>query len=362
MRKAAPSTALSAALALVVFATGSCASGPSAEPAHAGEALPLPELSARRLGELRAHAPELAERIVRLHRLAREYAARGEHGAAQELATLAEMTLVSAGQMSARLLEAEATAERAEAEVEAARAAEAPAAPPAAAEEPPARARRPARPRRRPTPPPEETPEPVEAVDPSAALSARLAALAGALSELEAESAQERVAVDAVETALIEADRALAEGLVERAGRFADEAERQLAALTGADAPAPRAASEASLTDDARRRLGARAIVRGSVVAVRLDDVLRFDRAWEADAASPLGPLRVLVRGYRHVPLFLVTVGEPSHAAFREERRSLAAYLVERFQIPGERLRWAPDAGAPLGAGTYLVLRAAEGG
>ncbi|MEM9071244.1 MAG: hypothetical protein AAGE52_22220 [Myxococcota bacterium] len=309
--------------------------------------LPLPRLSDARLQQVRAELPELAERVQRIHQLAEAFSARGDRAAAEELATLAEVTLLSASQLLERTPppppvpiaapEPEPSEEEAQPETE-------------SEEETPREARRPRRAR------PEPEPEPVATEDPAVGVRERLATLATRLRTLSASDTEDRVALDGVQTALIEGDRALAEGLVQRATELADEAERRLSSITGEQPPSE--AEPRTFEDEARRLLGERAIFRGGVVAVRLDSSLRFDREWRTDDAPLLSHLRSLVRGYRTVRLLLVSVGE-GRGEFRES--SLAEHLVERFQIPASRLQRVERPGLSLPRGTYLVFRPSEG-
>jgi len=321
---------------------GACASTtpPPSVPADSLSIAPLPP---DRLADVRAISPELADRVERIQALARAYARRGDDATAHELATMASTTLLAAALLAA---EADAAAARQclETQVEVA-AAPVPIPEPEAREDEPRRRRRP---RRRPEPEPE--PQPVAA--PERSTSDRLARVAARLADLSATTPETRVAIDGIETSLIEGDRALAEGLAERAAELATQAERQLAALTGDAAPAAEA-QDGGLVAEARRRFGERALVRGAAVAVRLDPGVRFDDVWTDEDDRTVQQLRGLVRGYRDASLTLAHVGADLADARRE---SLVAFLAGRFQIPAARLRWRPP-NVRLPAGLYLVLR-----
>lgn len=310
---------------------------------------PPAALSADRVTRLRERAPELAHHVLRLDALARARAESGDAEAANELASLAEVTLLAASEMIARH-----DAEVAAGLVSGAHDPEVPPEEIIAVAPEPEPAEPPRRRRRRPTEveeAPEETPPPV---DQAARVRERLAQLATRLGRLD--GADNRVAVESVQTSLIEADRALAEGLVERAEEFAMEADRALAALTG-EPTATEASESSDLVSDARRRLGARATVRGGEVAIRLDTMLGYENGqWRARDERAADHLRTLVRGYRAARISLVTVGTATAPEFASERDALVSYLVGRFQIPTSRLTWSGRRSS-LAPGTYLLLQ-----
>ncbi|HJL18911.1 MAG TPA: hypothetical protein RMH99_24825 [Sandaracinaceae bacterium LLY-WYZ-13_1] len=311
----------------------------------------------------------MAELVVRLHRLAEEHAARGDRETATELASLAQVTLLSTSELLSRLdaararAEARASNERPADDEEPDEAAEDEAAEGEAPEETPRRVRRA---RRRAPPaheeadePPADPPPPAEDAD--ARLGERLARLAGRVSEIEATD-ENRVAIEGIQTRLIEADRARAEGMTRRAADLAAEAERLLASLTGGPTP-PEPPSGDAFLRDARAQLGSRARVHGSTVAVRLDPILRWhDDAWHARTTAALDGLRALARGYRAARLTLVTVGDATAPAFGDEPDALRRYLAHRFQIREARLRWAESTRLPLSRGTYLLVVHEAGG
>ncbi|MEC7521835.1 MAG: hypothetical protein VYE22_18270 [Myxococcota bacterium] len=330
------------ALVLVALALSACAAAPRSETARPAPRL-LPEIQRQRLNRVHADAPEVAEAVVRLDRLARDHAARGDHETAQELAALAQLTLLSASELLVRLEAAEAEAAR-PAEEE-----EPPPEPEPDPEPPPRRRTRVAS--ASPTPPPEPAPTAPTEDAPESPLTARLAALAAAIASLEPEG-EHRVVVEGVQTRLIEADRALAEGTPGHAAELVREAEALLAPITGE--PPPPDAEAHAFARDARARLGERARVQGRSVAVRLDDALRFEeRSWRG-RGDTLDDLRGLVRGYRHAAVSLATVGTPG-AGFAE-RDGLTRFLASRFQIPAERLRWRERPPVSLPAGTWIVV------
>lgn len=338
---------------------------------------PLPEIHRQRLNRVHADAPEVAELVVRIHRLASEYAARGEIATAEELAALARVTLLSTSELLARLEIARLQAGSASAPVIAADIADQaePDSEPGG-EVTEREARRETRRRRRAARRadvamgPEVTPEVAEAaenggsdpLDGGDAVSGRLAHLASRLSEIEP-TEETRVVIEGVQTRLIGADRALAEGLFHRAAELATEAEHLLASLTGGSAPAPAATDGSGFLRDMRDRLGSRGGAYGSEVAVQLDTVVRWqDRSWRARAVDTLDGLRALVRGYRSAGLTLVTVGEPTSSAFAQQRDALTSYLARRFQIQADRLRWVGSVRLPLSRGTYLIISQGEDG
>ncbi|MFK7991390.1 MAG: hypothetical protein AB8I08_35565 [Sandaracinaceae bacterium] len=309
-----------------------------------------------RLAHLESHSPELARLVVELRRASEQRAEAGDLAEAARLAHLSDVSLLGALELVAR-------SEAAEREVVVLREVAARPTPvaiePAPEPEPPAARRRPLARQPRPTTaePAAQEPAPVPE-DPSAAVRAQLASLADRLSRLES-TPTNRVGFDSVQNSLIEADRALAEGSFDRASQLAIAAERQLAGLTGEAPPHAVAAPERGLLVDARRELGERAIVRGRLVAVQLDPLVRFrDGAWQPRRAGPLTPLRALARRYRDAVLLLVTVGEPSDASFANQREALSTFLHQRFQVPAQRIVWRAQVGASLPQGTYLVLRA----
>lgn len=328
-----------------------CGAAPA--PVQSTPAPPPPALSAERVSRLRERAPELADHVLRLDALARARAETGDAEAATEFASLAEVTLLAASEMIARhdaevaaVLVSGVQAEEQEELVAVAPEPEAP-------EEPDPPRRR----RRRPAEAEEQPADDPPPADPADRVRERLAQLATRLGRVGVADGN-RVAVESVQTSLIEADRALAEGLIERADEFAMEADRALAALTGEPAAAE-AGESSDLVSDARRRLGARATVRGGEVAIRLDTLLGYENGqWRARDERAADHLRTLVRGYRGARVSLVTVGATA-PEFASERDALVSYLVGRFQIPSARLTWA-GRGDSLAPGTYLLLH--EGG
>lgn len=327
-------------------------------PALAPAPISISPLPPEALARVREGAPAAAGAIERLHALAERAAAEGDAPRARELAELSLITLASVG---AALEQPVGPAPASEEEPE-------PTAEPAAEAEPgdddkPAR-RRGTRKRRAPVDaealpmPGPPTPE-----DETAPIRQRLASLAEDLKKArETARPGDRVALEGVQTTLIEADRALAEGLLERAQGLADEADRLLAGITGEKAVAP-AKESGGFFEDAHARLGERAIIRGGVVAVRIDDAVHYrDGSWQGDATSFLEHVRPLVRGYRTATVTLVTVGEPTQKAFVSSRDALARYLAQRFQVDAERIKPRDSTDVRLAPGTYLLLQEGNAG
>lgn len=327
------------------------ASPPAAPPlpepvAQVASPVELPPLSADALGELREAAPEVARDVERVHALARRYAAAGERDAALELGATAEHLLRStAAWIPTQTLEGTPDLE--------------------AAEDPGADAPRPSRRRDRaraqePVAYPVIGAPPVQ-VDEAADVRRRLSRMANEVAEIRTSlPTDQRVALEGVETALIQADRALSEGLQRRAEELAEQAERLLQGITGENrtpSPESKGGEGEGFFTDARKSLGERAIVRGGVVAVRLDGLVHYrDKAWSTPENSPLDGVRSLVRGYREVGLSLVTVGPASHEAFSTQRDALREHLSSRFQISSARVSWRGSTELRLEPGTYLIL------
>lgn len=291
----------------------------------------VPSLQAERLASLEGKAPELAAHIRRLHALGEQRGLEGQRELAQEIATLAEVSLLSA--------------ELAFAEVDCPEAEE-PEAPPAPRDE----AVRDERPRRR-APATRETPvaetnesAPTQA---NALLRERLAEMVAVLGQVEPGPQ-----VEQVRRILLEADRALADGLTERAGELMEEAR---ALLSGTQMR--RVSDEEAFHRDARERLGARALRRGSRLLVRLNDLVRFsDGRWNSRNVGVFNDLRALARVYGGERLILVHVAEDDDSVFVREEERLVGYLLDRMQLPAQRLRVAGRQ-SNGSSGTYLVFR-----
>ncbi|MEO0324650.1 MAG: hypothetical protein AAF447_16935 [Myxococcota bacterium] len=319
--------------------------------------LPLPTPSPDRLASLRERLPELAASVERLHRLAEAYEARGDRALARELSHMAELTLVHGLALGAT---APTRDDMNDAPVAAETCEPVPESEPAPVER--TLRRRSPRSRRSGEEPSARREAPDEgtvmATTPTERVAARLAVVAEATADAEHDGAVDPGGLEAIRRGLIEADRALAEGLIERAEALADDAERTLASLQGAEpedgsAPGP----SRGLVADAQDLLGERARPRGpGTVAVRLDEELRFEGAWRATPGSPLDALRPLVRAYRDAELRLLRVALPANSPFRDEGASLAAFLSARFQVPLSRLHDG-QGGAGLAPGLYLMMR-----
>ncbi len=355
---------------LAIVATA-CASAPQPKPAQTKPSYPVPQLSTERLAQVHRESPELADVARRLLASSRAAARRGDEAAASEFGRLAQVTLLAASELIAKSDAAEAEAERnaekpkdpeSQDDTEQDPSGTSTNAPRAesggaSSSNATARARRAAR-RPKDERPDGSTEEPAAAAE----VRERLALLASGLSALGSSiTAKHRVEVDSIENMLIQGDRMLAEGLIERAAELASEAERKLSALTGknhkSDAAGSPPRSRETFRSDIRRRIGKRAIVRGNIVAVRLDPLMHYrDNTWQTRTSSVLRHMRTLVRGYRSMGLQLVTTGSPSRAEFREKRDELSLHLASRFQIASARLRWASRAPARLPDGTYLVF------
>lgn len=344
-----------------LFALG-CASTsapppPSATPTEApvtASIIEVPPLSPDALATLREQAPDVALDLERLHALARKHAEAGRAEEALELAATAEHLLQSTAAWST-----ERSAEAALAGGMAPDGTEGEAGAP--------------RTRKKPrTIKTTDTPElpmigaPPVPADETAEVRKRLSRLANDVSDIRGSLLpDQRVTLDGVQSTLIEADRALSEGLLRRAAELADEAERILQSLKGEGAarvsepvaPAPAPEQDQGFLGDVRRNLGDRAIVRGGVVAVRLDGLVQYQgNTWSTPETSPLDGVRPLVRGYREVSLALVTVGAPSQDAFTSQKRALQEHLSVRFQISSERVTWMKSTSLRLEPGTYLIL------
>jgi len=310
----------------------------------------VPPLSPDALATLREQAPEIALDLERLHVLARKHAADGRSEDALELAATTEHLLqIAVASLPAREPDAALANEMAT---------ESPEGDPAAP-----------RTRKKPrTAKPMDAPElpmigaPPVPTDETAEVRRRLSRLANDVGDLRGSLLpDQRVMLEGIQSTLIEADRALSEGLIRRADELADEAERILQSLKGEGAARASetisAEAEQGFLTDVRKNLGDRAIVRGGAVAVRLDGLVQYQgSAWTMPEASPLDGVRPLVRGYREVSLALVTVGAPSQDAFASQKRALQEHLSVRFQIATERVTWMKSTNLRLEPGTYLIL------
>lgn len=194
--------------------------------------------------------------------------------------------------------------------------------------------------------------------DPAARVRYRLSVLASELAQARDRSEPtDRVAFEGIQTTMIEADRALGEGLVNRAEELTDQAERLLSSQAGVPSETL-SASASGFLSDAQELLSGRAVIRGGVVAVRLDDTLHYKgTGWGTPQAGLLDQVRPLVRGYRSLSMTLVTVGAPSQDAFVSQRDALTTYLANRFQVNRSRMSWHAESAVPLEPGTYLILR-----
>lgn len=331
-------------------------SAPPAPPAVPAEAVAkpsvvaVPPLSPDALTTLREQAPEIALDLERLHVLARKHAADGRSEDALELAATTEHLLqIAVASLPAREPDAALANEMAT----------------ESSEGDPAAPRTRKKPR---TAKPMDAPElpmigaPPVPTDETAEVRRRLSRLANDVGDLRGSLLpDQRVMLEGIQSTLIEADRALSEGLIRRADELADEAERILQSLKGEGAARASetisAEAEQGFLTDVRKNLGDRAIVRGGAVAVRLDGLVQYQgSAWTMPEASPLDGVRPLVRGYREVSLALVTVGAPSQDAFASQKRALQEHLSVRFQIATERVTWMKSTNLRLEPGTYLIL------
>ena len=204
------------------------------------------ELDVRRLREVEDQAPELAELIECFWSEALRREEQGELRVAQEFFRMSKIALLSASELITRLELAEQI--RIVVERPALPSEEPGSAPPPDAAESDRgstvadagrpRTRRSVRENQRAEPSP---------VDESVQIRERLADLANRLSRLQPDE-DHRVAFESAQNALIEADRALAQGELERAEEFIREVERQLMTLLGEDAPS----SSIVITHDVR--------------------------------------------------------------------------------------------------------------
>ena len=305
-----------------------------------------------RVARLAEGAPELASLVERLSELA---AQERDPQRARELAHLAELALVGNLELVARL-------EAAQTSVEAAtRVAVEPEEPsvPVEEAEPEARAAPTRRTRARRETPPSDEENATEESEPSPEerLRARLAWVAARVADADFEG-ERAVAAAGIETLVIEADHALAQGMSARADELVGEAERMLSSLSGERPPATPSEPSGGFVEDARSRLGARARYEGSLVSVRVDTSLtRSAGGWSGDSPT-LEDLRVLLRAYPRVSARLVRVELAGD--YVEDAEGVKAYLEERLQASG-RVRWGDGSSLSLPRGVYLVLRGPGG-
>jgi len=321
---------------------------PKAAPVPPPAPVALPQLPGSELDALRSRAPQLARDVERVYAAAQRSALDGDAVEARELAAIADHLMYAAnaalaGQTSG-LAEAE-DADETRAKVA----------------------------RRKPRDPKTDDPiaypmigAPPVVADETLPVRQRLSELANELARVRTEiPADKKVALEGVQSTLIEADRALGEGLIRRAEELASQAELLLRGLEGKPAPAPEPVVEPEVAAeqgkgflaDARDTLGKRAIVRGGVVAVRLDSLVHFREAeWTIPPSSPLDGVRSLVRSYREVGLGVVTVGSPSQGEFSKHKTELLEQLSVHFRISPGRVSWLASTDLRLEPGTYLIL------
>ena len=217
----------------------------------------IAEASRARLEKLEAEAPEMARVASRLRELAVRAQADGESEQAREFVLLSDLTIVAGNEVLGRVDEAEQrvvqTAENANASCSAEGSERSRR---VASADSGRRGRRGHGQRRRSSPPPDEA-EPDSGEASESQVRERLAVLAGRLSEVEPTHAN-RVTLESVRMALIEADRALAAGELARAVAQAQEAERLLAPLGSPRNSRPEEGAETpdAGTTNRRRREG----------------------------------------------------------------------------------------------------------
>jgi hypothetical protein len=369
-----------------------CASSPQPTKSPSAAQQGIPRLPDERVEKVRELAPELAAQLRRLEASAVQYAERGQWETAEDLAMLAQLTLVSTLELHARTLRQDQLQRGAAAEEDTATDSEpeeqtrprdaqqetvSASAETTSASTPSPAPKKDPQPQARPSPEQTEaSPEPSSEdgsgaqADSSAAskpVAERLSRLAERLAQLESNSKKDDtgadLALERAQTALIEGDRALAEGLEHRARDLADEASRVLDAFENDERveAVDGTPERESLVRDARQHLGDALVVRGQMMAVRVDSLVRLrDGSLQVQTAATLNHLRSLVRVYRRIPLLLVSYGDPAESS--PDRKQLKTYLADRFQISKKRLHLPENASAhpDMSEGTYLIFKLSD--